>query len=104
MNNIVSTQTSQTATGALAFAVGAVIAAGQPAWPVRETPNYVVTQTASSYSQFSEQVMVAAQQPAHADFVRDMAAIYASLSERQERLGDEFEAAIFVDLDSLYET
>jgi hypothetical protein len=33
-----------------------------------------------------------------------MAAIYASLSERQERLGDEFEAAIFGDLDSLYET
>lgn len=104
MNNIVSSQTSQTATGALAFAVGAAIAAGQPAWPVPETPSYMVTQTAPSYSQFSEQVMVAAKQPAHVDFARDIAAIYASLSERQERLGGAFEAAIFDDLDSLYET
>ena len=39
-----------------------------------------------------------------ADFARDLAAIYASLSERQERLGREFEAAIFDDLDSLYES
>ena len=104
MSDIVPTHTSQTATGALAFAVGAVIAAGQPAWPVPETPSYMVTQTAPSYSQFAEQVMVAAEQPAYAAFVRDMAAIYASLSERQERLGREFEAAIFDDLDSLYES
>lgn len=48
--------------------------------------------------------MVASKQPAHAGFIRDMASIYASLNERQERLGDEFEAAIFDDLDSLYET
>lgn len=104
MNNLVSSHTSQTTTGALAFAVGAAMAAGQPAWPVRETPSYMVTQTTPSYSQFSEQVMLAAKQPPHADFARDMAAIYASLSERQERLGDEFAAAIFDDLDSLYES
>ena len=41
---------------------------------------------------------------AHLDFARDMAAIYASLSKRQQRLGDEFEAAIFDDLVSLYES
>ena len=104
MNNIASIHTSQTATGALAFAVGAAMAAGQPAWPVPETPSYMVIQTAPSYSQFSEQVLVAAKQPAHLDFARDMAAIYASLSERQQRLGDEFEAAIFDDLVSLYES
>ena len=48
--------------------------------------------------------MLAFKQPAHADFAHDMAAIYVSLSERQERLGDEFEAAIFDALDSLYES
>lgn len=104
MNKVISDQTSQTATGALVFAVGAAMAAGQPAWPVRETPSYMVVETTPSYSQFSEQMMAAAKQPAHADFARDMAAIYASLSERQERLGEEFEAAIFDDLDSLYES
>ena len=77
--------------------------AGQPAWPTRETPNYMVDRTPSSYSQFSEQMMVAAKQSSHEDFARDMAAIYASLSERQERLSEEFEAAIFDDLDNLYE-
>ena len=43
-------------------------------------------------------------QPDYPDFARDVAAIYASLSERQERLGPEFEAAIFDDPDSLYES
>ena len=38
-----------------------------------------------------------------ANFVRDMASIHTSLSQRQERLGKEFEAAIFDDLVSLYE-
>lgn len=103
MNNVSTVQTSQTATGALAFAVGAAMAAGQPAWPAPETPSYTVVQIAPSYSQFSEQAMSAAKQPAHVDFARDVAAIYASLSERQERLGAEYEAAIFDDLDSLYE-
>lgn len=41
---------------------------------------------------------------AHLDFARDMAAIYGSLSERQQRLSDEFETAIFDDLVSLYES
>lgn len=104
MNKIVSSQTSQTSVGALAFAVGAAMAAGHPAWPTQETPSYIVTQTTSSYSEFSEQVMVASKQPAHADFARHMAAIYASLSERQEHLGEQFETAIFDDLDSLYES
>ncbi|MCY3673741.1 MAG: hypothetical protein OXH65_11990 [Paracoccaceae bacterium] len=38
-----------------------------------------------------------------ADFVRDMTSIHTSLSQRQERLGKEFEDAIFDDLVSLYE-
>ncbi|WP_139212331.1 hypothetical protein [Jannaschia pohangensis] len=103
MNSIPNEQTSQTATGAIAFAVGAAMAAGQPAWPERETPSYTVVQIAPSYSQFSEQVMTKSKQPSHIDFARDVAAIYASVSERQERLGAEYEAAIFDDLDGLYE-
>lgn len=104
MNDIVSSHTSQTATGALIFAVGAAMAAGQPAWPVSDPESYMVIQTTPTYSHFSEQFMVSVKQPAHVDFARDIAAIYASLSERQEPLGDKFEAAIFDDLDSLYES
>ena len=40
----------------------------------------------------------------HSTVVDQMASIYASFSERQELLGEEFEAAIFDDLDSLYES
>lgn len=47
--------------------------------------------------------MTKSKQPSHIDFARDVAAIYASVSERQERLGAEYEAAIFDDLDGLYE-
>ena len=104
MNSLTPRHTSQTATGAIAFAVGAAMAAGQPVWPDTETPSYFVEQTTRSYSQFSEQLMSPLRQNPHADFAHDIAAIYASLSERQERLGKEFEAAIFDDLDSLYES
>lgn len=105
MNNLTPITNSQTATGGLAFAVfGAAMAAIHPVWPENETPSYVVVQTDRSYSQLSEHLISAAKQNPHADFASDMAAIYASLSERQERLGEEFEAAIFSDLDSLYES
>ena len=104
MNKFISSQTPQTAPSTLALAIGATMAAGPSVWPVREAPSYIVTETAPSYSQLSEQINAAAKQPAHADFARDMATIYASLSERQKRLGNEFEEAIFGDLDSLYES
>lgn len=42
--------------------------------------------------------------PAGTDhFAQQIAAIYNGFAERQERLGAEFEAAIFSDLESLYE-
>ncbi len=103
MNNLIASQTSQTATGTLAFAVGAVIAAVQPTWPEQETPNYQVMHIAPSYSEVSKQLTGSTGEISQADFAHDMATIYASLSSRQERLGAEFEAAIFDDLDSLYE-
>ncbi|MCP4185515.1 MAG: hypothetical protein GY761_19765 [Hyphomicrobiales bacterium] len=104
MNKIVPSHTSQTASGTLVFAIGAAIAVGQPAWPLQEMPSYVITQTTSSYSQVSEQVINAAKQNTQIDFSHKVAAIYVSLSERQERLGAEIEEAIFNDLDSLYES
>jgi len=36
-------------------------------------------------------------------FAQQIAAIYSSFAQRQERLDPEFEAAIFRDLESLYE-
>lgn len=80
------------------------MAAGQPAWPTHETPSYVVAQTGPSYSQFSDQVMNTAKQYPHLDFAREMATIYASLGQRQIRLDEKFESAIFDDLESLYES
>ncbi len=103
MNRTNSRQTSQTAIGALAIAVGTAMAAGQADWPSQETPSYIVPHTTPSYSYFSEQALNALKQHPRSDFAHDMAAIYASLSQRQVRLGEQFELAIFEDLDSLYE-
>ena len=98
------TSPTQPTIGVLALVFGAAMAAGQPVWPASETPTYAVAQTSSSYSEFAQQVMSVSEQYPHADFAREVASIYTSLSERQTRLGNEFEAAIFDDLDSLYET
>ncbi len=101
MNSTTSSQTSQiTIDTAL---LGMAIAAGQPAWPSQEIPKYIVRGTESSYSDISDQVINIDNQFPHLDFARDLASIYTSLSQRQERLGKEFETAIFDDLDSLYE-
>jgi tRNA(Met) C34 N-acetyltransferase TmcA len=89
--------------GSVALAIGAVIATGQEYWPTEEAPAYLINQTVPSYSEVTEQILVATRNP-HSTFVDQMASIYASFSERQELLGEEFEAAIFDDLDSLYES
>ena len=103
MDRINSNQNSQTATDALALAVGAVMTTGQPTWPTREAPSYMVTRTAPSYSHFSNQVINVVKQHPHSGFAQEVAAIYASLSQRQVHLGEDFESAIYEDLDGLYE-
>lgn len=103
MDSITPSRTSQSAIGALAFAVGAVMIAGQPTWPTQETPSYVVARAMPSYSYFSVQAMTIAKQYPYLNFARDMAALYASLSRRQMRLDEASESAIFEDLDGLYE-
>lgn len=103
MSKITQNQTSMSSMGTVAIAIGTAIATGQAYWPVDEAPTYVIQQTRSSYSAVSEQVFAATINP-HSNFVDQMASIYASFSNRQQSLGREFEAAIFDDLDSLYES
>jgi len=103
MNEIVQNRTSQSAAGTLVFALSAAMATGPVAWPVRDTPIYIVPQTSGSYSPFVEQSLIVAP-PAESNlFEREIAGVYASLSEGQEPLGAEFEAIWDANVDSLYE-
>lgn len=72
-------------------------------WRPNEEPSFVITQTQSSYSEISSRAIFEARQVSRNAFVQDVAALYTSFSERQQRLGAEFEAALFDDLESLYE-
>lgn len=102
MNSVDIIHTSQSVTSALAFALGFV--GGQPNWPSPQAANYIIAQTDSTYSKLSVQAKIDARQPAYSNFLREVSSIYASLCERQTRLDDETAAAIFDDIDSLYES
>lgn len=96
MNKIVSTRPTSTT---FAVAMGAAILTGQLQYPSRVEP-YQVVQVGGTYSDFMEHLA----RPVGVDnFAQQIAAIYSSFAQRQERLGAEFEAAIFSDLESLYE-
>lgn len=96
MNKIVSTRPTSTT---LAVAMGAAILTGQLQYPPR-AETYQVVQVGGTYSDFMENFA----RPVGVDsFAQQFAAIYSSFAQRQERLGAEFEAAIFSDLESLYE-
>lgn len=102
MNKIIHSQTPVSSKGVFVLAVGAAaLATGQACWSETEAP-YVIKQTGPSYSEVTERILAASKNP-HSNFVGQMASIYMSFSKRQELLGEEFEAAIFDDLDSLYE-
>lgn len=103
MNESFQHRTSQSAAGPLVFALGAAMATGQVAWPVRDTPVYIVLQTSASYSPFVEQSQIIAAQTNSSLFAREIAKFYASLSEGQEPLGADFEAVWDANVDSLYE-
>lgn len=82
-----------------AVAVGAAMLAGQFQYPTRAEA-YEVQQVRGTHSDFMESLA----KPAGIDhFAQQIAAIYNSFADRQERLGEEFEVAIFSDLESLYE-
>lgn len=96
MNKIVSTRPTPTT---FAVAMSAAILTGQLQYPSRVEP-YQVVQVGGTYSDFMEHLA----RPVGVDnFAQQVAAIYSSFAQRQERLGPEFEAAIFSDLESLYE-
>lgn len=103
MSEIIQSQTPMSSMGTVAIAIGTALATGQAYWPSMDAPAYVIQHTGSSYSQVTEQVLASIENP-HSSFVDHMASIYASLSQRQQLLGQDFEAAIFDDLDSLYES
>lgn len=103
MNEITQSQTPMSGIGSVAIVIGTAIAAGQAFWPADEAPTYIIDQIRPSYSEVSEQVLAATKSP-HSSFVNQIASIYASFSQRQQLLGGEFEAAIFENLDSLYES
>lgn len=89
--------TSTSTTFAVAF--GAAMLASQFHYPPR-VEAYEVQQVRGTYSSFREGL----EKPAGVDhFAQQIATIYNGFAERQERLGAEFEAAIFSDLESLYE-
>jgi len=103
MNEIVHHRTSQSAAGPLVFELSAAMATDHVAWPVPDTPIYIVPRTSASYSPFVKQSLIVAPQADSNRFAKEIAGVYASLSEGQEPLGAEFEAIWDANVDSLYE-
>ena len=104
MNRIHQNRPSQTAAGAIVVAFSAAVATAQVQWPVREVPVYIVLQTAGTYSSFVEKAVVVAPKLSSDIFAREIAQVYAALSDGQEPLGAEFEAVWDANTDSLYES
>jgi hypothetical protein len=98
MIELVDTKPSQTSI-VTAFGVGAAMLASQFSYPVR-VDAYETYQVRGTHSDFMDNLAI---HSGTEQFAQRMAAIYDSLAQRQERLDAEFEAAIFDDLDSLYE-
>lgn len=103
MNKILQDRPSQTAAGTLVVAFSAAMATGQAHWPVPEVPIYIVPQTAGTYSSFVDKAVIVAPKFSSEIFAREIAQVYAALSDGQEPLGAEFEAVWDANVDSLYE-
>lgn len=72
-------------------------------WPVRDEPIYTVPQHTASYSPCVEDFLTFARRSTRSDFAREIAGLYAALSEGQEPLGAEFEAVWDANVAELYE-
>lgn len=103
MIKIVDDRSTKTVAGTLVVAFSAAMATGQVHWPVREVPAYVVNQTAGTYSHFADTAVIIASKLPSDTFAREIAAVYAALSERQEPLGVDFEAVWDANVADLYE-
>lgn len=84
----------------VAFAIGAAMLAGQINYPPSSSP-YEICQIGSTYSDYAEKL--ALNSNSEEEFVREVASFYNTLLQNQQRLGPEFERAIFDDLEELYE-
>lgn len=99
MNELVQYRTTPSTFAVVGLA--AAMAAGA-AWPAYETPAFVTEHSGSTYSFFEESLTL--DEPSTAQgFGREIAAVYASLSEGQEPLGAEFEAVWDANVANLYE-
>ena len=96
MIDLVATRPTTT----LAVAVGAAMLTGQIPYPTK-TELFQSQQVGGTYSAFMESLQV--RSLATEQFAMQVSAIYSALAARQEQLGEEFEAAIFGDLEGLYE-
>lgn len=76
-------------------------AAPMPDWGLLETKALFFNRPAPTVTFRADPVHPEAQT---FDFAREITTIYAKLLARQEPLGSEFEAAIFDDIESLYES
>ncbi len=74
----------------------------EAAWPVLE-PVYVTSRSASTFS-FFHTALAFTSTTGSAEFAQEIATVFASLSEGQEPLGAEFEAAWDANVDALYQS
>ena len=104
MDEVIQTKTeTATATATAAFVgVKAALAIGHAVWPADE-PVYVTTQNVPSFSFFEKTITFSKPKNTH-EFAKDIASVFASLSEGQEPLGSEFEAVWDANLAELYES
>jgi hypothetical protein len=83
----------------VAVALGAAMLAGSYQYPPR-IEAYELHKARGTHSDFNDRL---ARPVGFDNFAQQVAEIYNGFAKRQERLGSEFEAAIFGDLESLYE-
>jgi hypothetical protein len=87
-------------TATMAIALMAAATAIPTQYPQREE-RVQLRQIRGTYSDFH--VRMSKRHQGREDFAGKISTIYTTLASRQQRLGADFEAAIFDDLDSLYE-
>lgn len=97
--NMIKLSTTRPTPTTFSFAVGVAMLASQIQYPPR-IEAYELQQVGGTYSSVMEGLV---KSDGFELFTQQIAAIYNDFAERQVRLDAEFEAAIFSDLESLYE-
>lgn len=77
-----------------------MLATGPVNYPQRQE-SYEIEQVRGTYSEPFEKLKL--QRQSNEDFVQQLMSAYNALAKRQTRLDPEFEAAIYDDLEGLYE-